>query len=252
MMTGVIPESKVFNDEGLGPIPARWKGHCQSGQLFNGTTDCNRKLIGAKYFIDGFLAENNQPFNTTENPDYRSPRDSFGHGTYTSTIAGGSFVANASYKGLALGTARGGAPRARIAMYKVCWNVPRGQCSSADILKAFDEAIHDGVDVLSLSLGTQIPLFAEVDERDGIAVGSFHAVANGIPVICAAANGGPAAQTVDNTSPWIITVAATTLDRSFPTPIILGNNVTILVMAVPLFFSQFYNFLNTYNKISHL
>ncbi|XVF53195.1 hypothetical protein PTKIN_Ptkin05aG0080800 [Pterospermum kingtungense] len=229
--TGVIPESKVFNDEGLGPIPARWKGHCQSGQLFNGTTDCNRKLIGAKYFIDGFLAENNQPFNTTDSPDYMSPRDSFGHGTYTSTIAGGSFVANASYKGLALGRARGGAPRARIAMYKVCWNVPRGQCSSADILKAFDEAIHDGVDVLSLSLGTQIPLFAEVDERDGIAIGSFHAVANGIPVVCAAANDGPAAQTVHNTAPWIITVAATTLDRSFPTPIILGNNVTILGQA---------------------
>ncbi|XVE64573.1 hypothetical protein DITRI_Ditri07aG0111200 [Diplodiscus trichospermus] len=229
--TGVWPESKVFNDEGLGPIPARWKGHCQSGQLFNGTTDCNRKLIGAKYFIDGFLAENNQPFNTTNNPDYMSPRDSFGHGTYTSTVAGGSFVANASYKGLALGTARGGAPRTRIAMYKVCWNVPQGQCSSADILKAFDEAIHDGVDVLSLSLGTQIPLFAEVDERDGIAIGSFHAVANDIPVVCAAANDGPAAQTVHNTAPWIITVAATTLDRSFPTPIILGNNVTILGQA---------------------
>ncbi|OMP02780.1 hypothetical protein COLO4_10836 [Corchorus olitorius] len=228
MDTGVWPESVIFNDEGLGPIPSRWKGHCQSGQLFNGTTDCNRKLIGAKYFIDGFLSENDQPFNTTSAPDYMSPRDSFGHGTHTSTIAAGSFVANASYKGLALGTVRGGAPRARIAMYKVCWNVPQGQCSSADILKAFDEAIHDGVDLLSLSLGTQIPLFAEVDERDGIAIGSFHAVAKGIPVICAAANDGPAAQTVHNTAPWILTVAATTLDRSFPTPIILGNNITIL------------------------
>ncbi|XVF51177.1 hypothetical protein PTKIN_Ptkin04bG0163500 [Pterospermum kingtungense] len=109
-----------------------------------------------------------------------SPRDVAGHGTHTSTITGGSFVSNASYKGLALGTVRGDVPRARIAMYKVCWNVPQGQCSSADILKAFDEAIHDGVDVLSLSLGTQIPLFAEVDERDGIAIGSFHAVAKGI------------------------------------------------------------------------
>ncbi|XWS50191.1 hypothetical protein CRYUN_Cryun12cG0067900 [Craigia yunnanensis] len=207
--TGVWPESKVFNDEGLGPIPARWKGHCESGQLFNGTTDCNRKLIGAKYFIDGFLAENNQPFNTTDNPDYMSPKDSFGHGTHTSTIAGGSFVANASYKCLALGTARGGAPRAHIAMYKpymmelMCYH-----CHSA----------------------LKFP-FEEVDGRDGIAIGSFHAVANGIPVVCSAANDGPAAHTVHNTSPWIITVAATTLDRSFPTPIILGNNVTILGQA---------------------
>ncbi|XP_021892838.1 subtilisin-like protease SBT3.5 [Carica papaya] len=230
--TGVWPESVVFNDEGLGPIPARWKGHCQSGQLFNGTTDCNRKLIGAKFFIDGFLAENIQPFNTTDNPDFMSPRDNIGHGTHTSTIAAGSFVANASYKGLAIGTLRGGAPKARIAMYKVCWNVPMGMCSSADILKAFDEAIHDGVDLLSLSLGTQIPLFAEVDERDGISVGSFHAVTKGIPVICAAANDGPAAQTVHNTAPWILTVAATTLDRSLPTPITLGNNKTILGQAM--------------------
>ncbi|OMO79917.1 hypothetical protein CCACVL1_13316 [Corchorus capsularis] len=194
-------------------------------------TDCNRKLIGAKYFIDGFLAENEyQPFNTSSIPDYISPRDGYNHGTPTSTVAAGSFVANASYKGLAMGTVRGGAPRARIAMYKVCWNTSQGlYCSSADILKAFDEAIHDGVDLLSVSLGPpQFPLFAEVDERDGIAIGSFHAVAKGIPVICAAGNGGPDAKTVINTAPWILAVAATTLDRSFPTPIILGNNITIL------------------------
>lgn len=192
-------------------------------------------MIGAKYFIDGFLAENQQPFNTTESPDYMSPRDVVGHGTHTSTIAAGSFVANTSYKGIAFGTVRGGAPRARIAMYKVCWNVPAGQCSSADILKAFDEAINDGVDLLSLSLGTQIPLFPEVDERDGISVGSFHVVARGIPVICAAANDGPAAQTVHNTAPWILTVADTTIDRSFPTPITLGNNISVLVYIFSIF-----------------
>ncbi|KAH7560847.1 hypothetical protein ACOSQ2_016949 [Xanthoceras sorbifolium] len=231
--TGIWPESKVFNDEGLGPIPPHWKGHCESGQLFNGATNCNRKLIGAKYFIHGFLADNQLPFNTTDNPDYLSARDVTGHGTHTSTIAAGSLVANASYKGLALGTVRGGAPRARIAMYKVCWNMPypSGQCSSADILQAFDEAMKDGVDVLSLSLGFLIPLFTEVDERDGISIGSFHAVARGIHVVCAAGNEGPGAQTVTNRAPWITTVAATTIDRSFPTPITLGNNITIVGQA---------------------
>lgn len=230
MMTGIWPESEIFNDEGLGPIPNHWKGHCQSGQLFNGTTDCNKKLIGAKYYIDGLLAENKKPLNTTDDKEYISPRDGMGHGTHTSSIAAGSIVANASYKGLALGTLRGGAPRARIAMYKVCWNVgSKQQCSAADILKAFDEAIHDGVDVLSVSLASNIPLFPEVDEHDAISVGSFHAVAKGIPVVCSAGNNGPAAQTIQNTAPWIITVAATTIDRSFPTRITLGNNITILV-----------------------
>ncbi|PQM36115.1 subtilisin-like protease SBT3.5 [Prunus yedoensis var. nudiflora] len=210
--TGIWPESKVFNDEGLGPIPNQWKG--------------------AKWYIDGFLAENKQPFNTTDSPDFLSPRDVVGHGTHTSTIAVGSFVYNASYRGLGLGSVRGGVPRARLAMYKVCWNVPRGQCSSADILKAFDDAIHDGVDVISVSLGTQLPLFSEVDDRDTISIGSFHAVAKGIPVVCAAANEGPSAYTVENTAPWILTVAATTIDRSFPTPITLGNNLTILGQAI--------------------
>jgi len=160
MLTGIWPESKVFDDEGFGPIPALWKGHCESGQLFNDTTDCNKKPTGAKWFIDGFQAENIRSFNTTENPDYLSPRDVNGHGTHVSSISAGSFVSNASYKGFGKGVVRGAAPRAHIAMYKVGWNVGgSGKVSSADILRAFDESIHDGVDLLSLSIAGDIPLF---------------------------------------------------------------------------------------------
>lgn len=133
-------------------------------------------------------------------------------------------MGNVSYKGIGIGVARGGAPRARLAHYKACWN---GQCAFADLLRALDQAIHDGVDVLSLSIGTAIPMFSDVD--DLIATGSFHAVANGIVVVCAAANDGPSSQTVQNTAPWILTVAASTIDRSFPTSITLGNNKTIWV-----------------------
>uniref|UniRef100_A0A5B7BM04 Putative subtilisin-like protease SBT3.5 n=1 Tax=Davidia involucrata TaxID=16924 RepID=A0A5B7BM04_DAVIN len=230
--TGIWPESKVFNDEGLGPIPSHWKGVCESGEQFNATIHCNRKVIGARWFVDGFLAEYGQPLNTSGDQEYLSSRDANGHGTHTSSTAGGSFVGNISFKGLGLGTVRGGAPSARLAVYKVCWNLLGGQCASADILKAFDEAIHDGVDVLSLSIGSSIPLFSDVDQRDGIATGSFHAVAKGITVVCGAANDGPSAQTVHNTAPWILTVAASTIDRAFPTPITLGNNKTILGQAV--------------------
>ncbi|KAF4354591.1 hypothetical protein G4B88_026876 [Cannabis sativa] len=101
-------------------------------------------------------------------------------------------------------------------------------CSSADILKAFDEAIHDGVDVLSLSIGFKIPMFSDVDERDGIATGSFHAMARGITVVCGAGNDGPSAQTVQNTAPWILTVAASSIDRAFVNSITLGNNKTLM------------------------
>ncbi|RWR87695.1 subtilisin-like protein protease SBT3.9 isoform X1 [Cinnamomum micranthum f. kanehirae] len=220
--SGIWPESKSFDDKGMGPIPTRWKGACVGGDQFK----CNRKLIGARWFVKGLLEIIKEPINTTTGMEYLSPRDAWGHGTHTSSTAAGSLVHNVSYKGLALGTARGGAPRARLAMYKVCWNA-RGGCSSADILKAFDEAIHDGVDVLSVSLGLGDPYFLDV-----IAVGSLHAVLKGITVVCSAGNRGPTSQTVGNVAPWIISVAASTMDRSFPSPITLGNNQTIMGQAM--------------------
>ncbi|XP_054792138.1 subtilisin-like protease SBT3.6 isoform X2 [Prosopis cineraria] len=227
--SGIWPESKAFSNEGMGPIPSRWRGVCESGKLFDAARSCNRKLIGARYFIKGLQAEYGQPLNSTVFQDYLSPRDASGHGTHTSTIAAGFFISNASYKGLGAGTVRGGAPLARLAMYKVCWNLyDGGVCAAADILKALDEAIHDGVDVLSLSIASDLPLYSDVDVRNGITLGAFHAVAHGITVICSAGNDGPNGQTVQSPAPWIITVAASTIDRSFPTPITLGNNWTTL------------------------
>ncbi|KAF3590270.1 hypothetical protein DY000_02027019 [Brassica cretica] len=230
--TGIWPESKVFNDQGLGPIPKRWRGKCVSGEKFNATIHCNKKLIGAKYYVSGLLAEMGGKFNRTIIQDLKSSRDVIGHGTHTATITGGSFVSNASYYGLAQGTVRGGAPKARIAAYKACWNGVEhaGGCTTADMWKAFDDAIHDGVDVLSVSIGGGIPEDSEVDKLDYIA--AFHAVTKGIPVVAAAGNAGPAAQTVVNVAPWLLTVAATTLDRSFPTKITLGNNQTFLAESL--------------------
>lgn len=75
-----------------------------------------------------------------------------------------------------------------------------------------DAAIHDGVDVLSMSIGGDPGDYF----GDGIAIGSFHAVKNGIVVVASAGNSGPKAGTVSNTAPWILTVAASTIDREFP------------------------------------
>ncbi|KAM2879530.1 hypothetical protein FF1_015014 [Malus domestica] len=218
--TRIWRESKMLNDDGVGPVPTRWKGRCESGERFNATTNCNRKLIGAKWFIDAFFADNEQPFNTTEFPEFLSPRDAEGHRTHTATTAAGSFVANAS-----------DAPRAHLAVYKACWNVPNSICAAADMLRAIDEVINDGVDVLSPSISPSDPnpMFAEVDKHDVKAIGSFHAVAKGITVVFAAGNVGPDPQTVANVAPWIISAAATTIDRSFPMPVTLGNNNTLPV-----------------------
>nr|AIC80773.1 subtilase [Cicer arietinum] len=218
--TGIWPESASFNDEAMGKIPTRWKGVCQVGQHFN-STNCNKKIIGARWFLKGISDH------TNHTSEYLSARDAIGHGTHTASTAAGYFVENANHRGLASGLARGGAPLAHLAIYKACWDISVGDCTDADILKAFDMAIHDGVDVLTVSLGIGIPLFSYVDQRDTIAIGSFHAAAKGIAVVCSAGNSGPISQTITNTAPWIITVAATTIDRAFPTTITLGNNLTL-------------------------
>ena len=230
--SGVWPESESFNDEGMPPIPSRWRGICQEGEEFN-STNCNRKIIGARWFVKGFTEEIVRPINMTAYGEFLSPRDGNGHGTHTASTAGGYFVKRASYGGLAAGLARGGAPLAHLAIYKACWGI--GGCTNADLLKAFDKAIHDGVDILSLSVGNAVPLFSYVDHRDAIAIGSFHATAKGITVISSAGNDGPASQTVSNTAPWLITVAATTIDRTFPTAITLANNDTFWVNSSTIF-----------------
>ncbi|CAN6167757.1 unnamed protein product [Urochloa humidicola] len=218
--TGIWPESASFRDDGIGEVPRRWKGRCIAGDRFN-ASNCNRKIIGAKWYIKGYEAEYGK-MNTTDIYEFMSARDAVGHGTHTASTAAGALVADANFRGLASGVARGGAPRARLAVYKVCWAT--GDCTSADILAAFDDAIHDGVDVLSVSLGQAPPLPAYVD--DVLSIGSFHAVAKGIVVVCSAGNSGPYSETVINSAPWILTVAAGTLDRTFLTKITLGNNST--------------------------
>ncbi|KAI6698830.1 hypothetical protein NL676_018949 [Syzygium grande] len=209
LITWAWPESKSFSDRGLGPIPPKWKGICQNDK--DPSFRCNRKLIGARYFNKGYAAAVG-PLDAS----FDTPRDQDGHGSHTLSTAGGSFVAGASIFGYGLGTAKGGSPRARVAAYKVCW--PHG-CFDADILAAFDAAIHDGVDVLSISVGDR-PLLLF---NDSIAIGSFHAVKNGIVVICSAGNSGPGDGTVSNISPWLITVAASTMDRDFSNYVVIGN-----------------------------
>lgn len=206
--SGIWPESASFNDENIGPIPAKWKGECVRGQSF-GPENCNRKLIGAKYFLKGYEAHVG-PVNTTS--DYRSPRDIDGHGTHTASTSAGNFVQGANTLGQARGTAKGGAPYAHIAAYKVCWS--GGGCDDSDILAAMDEAVADGVDVFSASLGSDPPLYPFFS--DAIAIASFHAVSKGIVSVCSAGNAGPTPGSVTNVAPWIVTVGASSIDRDFP------------------------------------
>ncbi|KAF8038679.1 hypothetical protein BT93_B1272 [Corymbia citriodora subsp. variegata] len=206
--TGIWPESASFSDKGMPPVPPRWKGECENGTAFS-PSNCNRKLIGLG-------------LNISEMYDYNSARDYDGHGTHTSSTGAGAPVLGASHFGYASGIARGIAPAAHVAMYKVLWAMDTYESASSDVLAGMDQAIADGVDVMSLSLGILLtPYFNDV-----IAVASLSAIEKGIIVVCAAGNDGVYNSTY-NGAPWIMTVGAGTIDRSFVATLTLGNGSTI-------------------------
>ncbi|KAL3519676.1 hypothetical protein ACH5RR_017825 [Cinchona calisaya] len=206
--TGVWPESPSFGDEGFGPIPPRWKGSCQDSGI-----KCNRKLIGAKYFRQGLIAAKGN-----DSSIKYDARDYNGHGTHTLSTVGGNLVNGANVFGLGNGTIKGGAPKARLAAYKVCW-FRKASCFAADLLQAFDVAIHDGVDLISISIGGPPTDYF----RDAVAIGAFHAVRHKIVVIASGGNDGPRPETISNVAPWIITVAASNMDRAFLTSVQFPN-----------------------------
>lgn len=147
----------------------------------------------------------------------QSPRDSVGHGSHTASIAAGAVVSKASLYGFRAGTARGGVPSARIAVYKIC---RYDGCFDEDILAAFDDAIADGVDIISVSAGG---ILALEYFSDSIAIGAFHSMKNGILTSNSAGNGGPHYASVVNLSPWSLSVGASTTDKKFQSVVKLGN-----------------------------
>ena len=221
---GVWPEHPSFSDRtgtndnsrdsklSYQQVPG-WHGRCTPGEAFNASM-CNQKLIGAQYFAAGRLANLAMP-----DYEYLSPRDYGGHGTHTSSTAGG----NAVPVPASSATMSGVAPRARIATYKVCFDDGEGTgtCFNSDSVAAIDQAVIDGVDVINFSIGGTTSAFTHVVE-----VAFFNAAEAGVFVAASAGNSGPTASTVAHPSPWITTVAATSHPRTGTTSITLGNGAT--------------------------
>ncbi|BAF09579.1 subtilisin-like protease 1 [Oryza sativa Japonica Group] len=206
---GIAAGHPSFDAAGMGPPPARWKGRCD----FNSSV-CNNKLIGARSFFESAKWK----WRGVDDPVL--PVYELAHGTHTSSTAGGNFVPGANVMGNGFGTAAGMAPRAHLALYQVC-SEDRG-CDRDDILAAMDDAVDEGVDVLSISLGDdEAGDFA----GDPVALGAYTAIMRGVFVSSSAGNNGPNPLTVSNEAPWLLTVAASTTGRKFVATVKLGTGV---------------------------
>ncbi|TFW17197.1 S8 family peptidase [Duganella callida] len=228
--TGIWPENPSFADrvdangapthDPSGTLvydapPARWRGFCQYGYGFNPGA-CNNKLIGARYY--NFLKDEGMEQHWTE---FDSPRDSTagqygkgGHGTHTASTAAGNNGVAANIAGAPVGQVSGMAPRARVAAYKICFTraasdspVGINGCSSTSAVAAIEQAVFDGVDVLSYSIS------GITDSVDEIVEQAFLGATNaGVFVSVAAGNAGPG-NSVNHPSPWLTSVGASTTDR---------------------------------------
>src|SRR5678815_5742880 len=121
--------------------------------------------------------------------EFTSPRDYNGHGTHTSSTAGGNHDVTLTGPAAILGTSSGMAPRARIAMYKALWSTQDGVTASgftSDLVAAIDQAVADGVDVINYSIsGTRTNFL------DPVEVSFLFAADVGVFVAASAGNEGP-------------------------------------------------------------
>jgi hypothetical protein len=211
--TGIWPEHPMMSPTGISAPAGGLKG-CQFGDgtdtaHLGPTFACNNKLIGAYAKTATYMTVNSsdgQEFcnNTTH---VCSPRDSEGHGTHTTTTAGGDCVASAVLYGVERGPVCGMAPGAHIEVFRVC--LVNG-CFSSDSVSAVAQAITDGVNVINFSISGGAQAYS-----DPVELAFLDAFNAGISVNASAGNSGPGAATSDHGGPWVTTVGASTGPRQF-------------------------------------
>lgn len=212
--SGIDITNPMFSGTGMS-TPS---GYPKYGEPQNGTnTDkafTNSKVIVARSYVN---------LVNSQDPD-QTAKDEVGHGTFVAGCAAGQLVttpANITISGMA--------PGAWLGSYKV-FGTPSysDTTNSAAIIQAVDDAVTDGMDVISLSLGA-LDYVPPADEN-GLGDGEIVAIENAIQVggrvvTIAAGNEGPTTHTIGSpgTADDAITVGSVTnsreLDPAIQTPV---------------------------------
>lgn len=200
---------------------------------------CNDKLIGVfsydeitdQYSANEFQDPNKGWWEPNVEIRPRFGEDYHGHGSHTASTAAGNVKKHVPYvaaqgamghglpSGFEFDQVSGVAPHANVVAFQVCYSsdmAPWAGCASDAIVAAIEDAIDAGVDVLNFSIGSPYgsePWSAPTQQA------FLNAHEAGIMVAAAAGNSGSDGSReifgyIDNTSPWILTVAASTTGRS--------------------------------------
>ena len=201
--TGINPLNPSFADVGDDAYDhdnpwgaGNYVGVCDPGDpLYNAAFPCNDKLIGA------------HGYPTVNGGD---PTDYDGHGSHTSSTAGGNVLDEAvliAPTTVVTAAISGVAPHANIVAYAAC-------CTNSALSAAIDDAILDEVDVINYSIGSDS---ASDVWNDFDSVGYLNAREAGIFVATSAGNAGPDPNTMGSPAdaPWLLAVGNSTHNRKY-------------------------------------
>ncbi|HWC96833.1 MAG TPA: S8 family serine peptidase [Candidatus Sulfopaludibacter sp.] len=175
----------------------------------------NGKVIVARSYV------NQLP---SSDPDV-SMADHVGHGTATASVAAG--VSNAG----PLATISGVAPQAWIGAYKVFGTPGYNDFTTSDaVILALEDAVNDGMDVISMSIGSTLAPRLESDMEAQV---MDLVSAMGVIVVVAAGNNGSDPFTISSPAdaPSVIAVGAVNNDRLFADSLVLPDGSSLI--AVP-------------------
>ncbi len=220
--TGIDQQHPAFQDPSL-PMPAGYPKCSGSDCAFT-----NNKVIVARSYVKQLAAGSN-PANPAADsrPDDYSARDHVGHGTAVASTAAG-------HSNTGLVTFSGVAPKAYLGSYKIYGSPEVNDFTTDDVIvQALEDAINDGMDVVSFSSGG--PAFTgplDTGAACGAAAGvpcdlsgqAFENAAKaGMVIVAAAGNEGedgvnaPTFSTIDSPgdAPSVIAVGGTTNSHTF-------------------------------------